>query len=76
VVLLTLPANFNFSGRLEFDFVSEQRVTKDDFVLNEVRFTNMLVRIFQLRHDERQLVIKRLNRSKALTDKTVNGTCK
>jgi len=30
------------SGRLEFDFVSEQRVGKDDFILNDVRYAHSL----------------------------------
>lgn len=28
------------TGRLEFDFVSEQRPGKDDFVLNDVRYAH------------------------------------
>jgi hypothetical protein len=31
------------TGRLEFDFVSEQRVGKDDFILNDVRYACMCV---------------------------------
>lgn len=62
------------SGRLEFDFVSEQRVGKDDFILNDVRLTNMLVRVFQILPDERDYVLNKLRRIKELCDKTLGGT--
>lgn len=53
--------------------MSEQRVGKDDFILNDVRFTNMLVRVFQVRSDEREYVLKMLNKTRIRCDKTLNG---
>eukprot|EP01032_Pedospumella_encystans_P009853 gene9853-11567_t len=61
------------SGRLEFDFVSEQRVGKDDFILNDVRFTNMLVRVFQVRSEERDFVLTKLQKTRERCDRTLLG---
>ena len=35
-----------FLGRLEFDFVSEQRVGKDDFILNDVRYVCVWMQLY------------------------------
>jgi hypothetical protein len=38
------------------------------------RFTNMLVRVFQVRSDERDHVLKMLNKTRIRCEKTLNGT--
>ncbi|KAJ1382791.1 hypothetical protein B484DRAFT_411338, partial [Ochromonadaceae sp. CCMP2298] len=64
------------SGHLEFDFVSAQRYTADDFVLNDARFTNMLVRLFQIRASDRGTAMVRLSNSREDSDKTLQGNAK
>ena len=61
------------SGRLEFDFVSERRCGPHDFVLSDVRVVNMLIHLFLLRPDERDLALQRFAKCKAQTDRTLNG---
>jgi hypothetical protein len=37
------------------------------------RFTNMLVRVFQVRSDERDYVLKTLNKTRLRCERTLNG---
>lgn len=61
------------TGKLEFDFVSQKRYQPDQFVLNDVRFTNLLVKTFQLHHTERLTALKSLTKVRKLCDKTLTG---
>jgi hypothetical protein len=45
-------------------------------VLTDARFTNMLVRLFQIRGDDRGTAMLRLCRSREATDKTLKGDAK
>lgn len=61
------------SGKVEFDFVSQKRFNKESFVLSDIRFTNLLIKTFQLHRDERVKALKFLSKSKLATDKTLSG---
>lgn len=61
------------TGRLEFDFVSERRPASDDFILSDVRVTNMLTKCFLLRTADRMEALRMLAKSKAASAKTLAG---
>jgi hypothetical protein len=41
MILCAYRPHADNTGRLEFDFVSEQRPGKDDFILNDVRYAHV-----------------------------------
>lgn len=61
------------AGRLEFDFVSQKRYKSDNFALSDVRFTNMLVKTYQLDTAERMEALNALQKTRLQCDKTLNG---
>jgi hypothetical protein len=63
-------------GKLEFDFVSQKRYSSDNFIINDIRFTNLLVKTFQLHKTDRQKVLKCLQHSKKQCNRTVYGNAK
>lgn len=60
-------------GKLEFDFVSQRRFKIDNFALTDVRFTNLLVKTFQLTASERPRALQMLDRSRQMTNRTLQG---
>lgn len=58
---------------MEFDFVSLQRVMPDNFILNDVRFTNLLVKSFLLRPGDRFKALSVLKKIKHMCYHTING---
>ncbi len=59
------------SGKLEFDFVSQKRYKSDNFVLNDIRFTNLLVKLFMLNPYERPKVITHLRVTRKHCDRSL-----
>lgn len=60
-------------GRLEFDFCAQKRYKADNFALSDVRFTNLLVKTFQLDASERLKALETLNRTRIACDRTLKG---
>lgn len=60
-------------GKLEFDFCAQKRYKADNFALSDVRFTNLLVKTFQLDASERLKALEALNRTRIACDKTLKG---
>ncbi len=61
------------AGKLEFDFVSQKRYKKDNFIISDIRFTNLLVKNFQIPKTERTKLIKLLIQIKKLCNRTIHG---
>lgn len=64
------------AGRLEFDFVSQKRYSSDSFIINDVRFTNLLMKTFQLHKSDRTKVLKLLSHTKKQCGKTIHGNAR
>jgi Ran GTPase-activating protein (RanGAP) involved in mRNA processing and transport len=63
-------------GKLEFDFVSQKHYNPDFFIINDVRFTNLLLKTCQLRKQDRTKVLKALYHMKRACNRTINGNAK
>lgn len=61
------------SGKLEFDFISYQRMESDAFFLNDIRFTNLLVKSFFLPSADRFKALNILKQSKHQCNRCANG---
>lgn len=61
------------TGKLEFDFVSQRRFKADNFALNDIRFTNLLVKMFLLNPLERPKVITHLRMIRKHCDRALGG---
>jgi hypothetical protein len=63
-------------GKLEFDFVSQRHFSTDNGIINDVRFTNLLLKTFQLRKQDRTKVLKALHQMKKTCNWTIQGNAK
>lgn len=76
VITITFASPLPKTGRVEFDFVSLQRVQADNYVLNDIRFTNLLVKSYLLRSSERSRAITLLKKVRHQCEHTLMGNGK
>ncbi|RYH21040.1 hypothetical protein EON65_21675 [archaeon] len=73
VITIQFASPLPKAGRVEFDFVSLNRATSDSFVLNDLRFTNLLVKSYLLRISDRYKALSILKKTKHQCEKCIYG---